>query len=97
MKKLITIAVASAVAFSLAGCAGAGLANDAVVANASYEAGQLIGKATTQDTLDLLSDGDIDTFCSDLATQTADVSTLDSFDEDQFTNGCVDGYNEANG
>lgn len=95
MKKLLTITIAAGLAFSLAGCAGA--ANKAVVANASYEAGKLIGKSTTQDTIDLLGDGDIDTFCTDLGDQTADVSTVDDFSSEEFAKGCVDGFNEANG
>jgi len=97
MKKLITIAIASTFALGLAGCSGAGLVDDAIVASASYDTGKAIGEATTQESLDILSDGDIDTFCSDLGSQTADVSTLDNFSEDEFVNGCVDGFNEANG
>ena len=96
MKKVLTIAIATGLAFSLSGCAGA-VAQKAVVSNASYEAGKLIGKSTTQDTIDLLGDGDIDTFCTDLGAQTADVSTVDDFDQDEFARGCVDGFNEANG
>jgi hypothetical protein len=97
MKKLITIAIASTFALGLAGCSGPDLVNDALIGNASYEAGQLVGQATTQDSLDILSDGDIDTFCSDLGSQTADVTTLDNFSEDEFVKGCLDGFNEANG
>jgi hypothetical protein len=97
MKKLITIAIASTLAFGLAGCAGADLINDAAIDSGSYEAGKLIGKATTQESLDVLGDGDIDTFCSDLGSQTADVTTLDNFSEDEFVEGCVAGFTEANG
>jgi hypothetical protein len=94
LKKLITVTIAATAALSLSGCAG--LAQDAITKNASYEAGVLIGKATTQDTLDVLSDGTIETFCGAIAEETEKVSTEADFSVDEFTKGCVEGFNEAN-
>jgi ABC-type glycerol-3-phosphate transport system substrate-binding protein len=93
MKKLITIAIAAAVAFSLAGCSGAGLANNA----ASYKSGKNIGQATNQDALELMGYSDIDTFCSDLSQDSEITTSTEGFSEDEFVKGCVDGFNEANG
>jgi hypothetical protein len=92
LKKLFIITIASTAALSLSGCSG--LASNALIANASFETGLLLGQSTTQETLDLLSDGTIETYCSDFAAETESVSTIDEFSAEEFTKGCIQGFEE---
>ena len=97
MKKILTIAIAATAVFGLSGCSAvADAASNQAVADASYEAGKLIGKGTTADTITALGSADINEFCTSLATQTAGLGTVKNFSEEQFVKGCVEGYNSAN-
>ena len=79
---------------SLSGCAG--ITADALINNASYEAVVLVGKSATKEALEMLSDGTIESFCERFAQEADKVATVEDFSVEEFSKGCLEGYNQAN-
>lgn len=87
MRKVLSIAIASALALSLTGC-------DAILnstaATGSYEAGKLFANAIPKDQLEALNITDPAAFCDEYAAIAEGASTIEGFSAEEFTKGCND-------
>jgi hypothetical protein len=89
MKKIKLFAACAAIVLTLAGCSNA-------LESVSYAAGKTYGSALTQEQIDILANGDVDAFCEYNANSVDEAGTYSDFNPDEFTRGCIDGFNEKN-